>query len=515
MSGNQHGAPKSAPAAVCNRRMRKVLGIGCLVLTACGGGGGDPGVDAAAPPDALPPDPFAGMYDDPSDFPHDNCTPGSVAGFAHVELWAALGLRTKVVGGLLETYMSEFLDEVLVPHLLTPDDLFVRHSAFNGRWYMDAIDICGVDADGTVRGARASCYELPPGSPNDPCFVVHFDEPPFRWIAGETTGEHLTLLGEVGQAWPRTASNVRVDGDYAFLSTFDDGLRVVSIANPAAPVEVGHLVAPYDWANDLKVFRTGGNRYVVTASTTSNVIDVSVPSAPQLVAQIPFYAHSVFVEGTTAYLVTGANADVEVWSLAQPQAPVRLVAWTHPDGLFLSWHDIYVAGGIAYLSDINGSGMHVVDFRAPHAPVVLGGEQDFNPMWHSPWLTSIGGRPVAINGTEFIGPGLRLLDGDPASPTFLATLGEWSLGVGSAHNLMAIGPRIYMAHYRHGVRVLDASDPANVVQLGYFNSWLVGEGGAGDMGTFGIDLDPARRRIYAADSTRGLLILEGDATVFP
>jgi hypothetical protein len=419
------------------------------------------------------------------------------------------------VNGELETYVSRYLDEILVPHLLTPDDLFVRHSGFYGQWQMRAIDICGVDADGTVHGELASCSERPP--PAEPCYVVAFDEPPFRWIAGETTGEHLTLLGEIGQAWPRTASNVRVDGDHAFLSTFDDGLRVVSIANPAAPVEVGHFIAPDDWANDLKVLHAAGLRVVVTASTTSNVIDVSVPSAPALLAQIPFSAHSVFVEGTTAYLVDGYSAAVEVWSLAQPQAPVRLAAWTHPDEqtLFLSWHDIYVAGGIAYLSDISGTGLHVVDFRTPQAPVVLGGEQGAGPLWHSPWLTSIGGQPVAIDGTEFSTPGLRLLDGDPASATFLATLGEWSLGTGSAHNLMAIGPRIYLAHYRHGVRVLDASDPANVVQLGYFNSWLVGEGGAGDMGTFGIDLDPARRRIYAADSTRGLLILEGDSTVFP
>jgi hypothetical protein len=497
--------------------VRVVLGIGLLVQVACGGGGGDPGVDApSGPPDAMPPDPFAGMYDDPSDFPRGGCTPGSIEGFAHVELWPPLALRTTVTGGALQTYVSEFLGEVLVPHLLTPDDLFVRHSTYNGRWQLRATDICGVDADGTVHGTRAWCYERPPDSPLEPCDVVEFHEPPFRWIAGETVGEHLTLLGEVGRAWPRTASNVRVDGDYAFLSTFDDGLRVVSIANPAAPVEVGHFILPDEFANDLKILHAAGLRVAVTASYTTNVIDVSNPSAPALLAQIPFSAHSVFVEGTTAYLVDGSSSAVEVWSLAQPQAPVQLAAWSHPDNQ-RGWHDIYVAGGIAYLSDMwGGTGLNVVDFRTPQAPVVLGAEPglDFS-MWHSPWLTSIGGRPVAINGTEFIGPGFRLLDGDPASPTFLATLGEWSLGAGSAHNLMAIGPRIYMAHYRHGVRVLDASDPANVVQLGYFNTWLVGEGGAGDMGTFGIDLDPARRRIYAADATRGLLILEGDTTVFP
>jgi hypothetical protein len=500
--------------------------LAILFVTGCGEPAALP--DAAElPSDALPPDPFAGMFDDPSDFPHQGCTPGSVDGFALAELWPTLGLRTSYAGQL-ETYAATYLDEEHVPHILTADDLMVRNShLFGSHWELNAIDVCSVGADGTLFGYRAACAEPPPGFPDTGCSAFSFTAKPLHRIAGETEGLHLALLGEIGGAWPHRvgenpspSSNVRVDGDFAFVSRFADGLRIVSIANPAAPVEVGHLALPSDWANDLKIVHgTDGRRYVLTASGEANIIDATNPADPQLVAQLPFYPHSVFIEGTTAYLVDGTSAAVEVWDLAKPRLPKKLGVWTDPTpDNFFSWHDVFVSGGIAYLSDINGTGMHVVDFRDPANPVILAGESAaaFSVLWHSPWLTTVNGKLLAIDGTEFSTPGMRFLDGDPASPTFLAKLGEWSLyDRESTHNVMAIGPRVYAAHYRDGVRVLDISAPASPQMIGYYNTWIEGTGTAGDYATFGIDIDPIRKRIYAADSIRGLVILQGDATVFP
>jgi hypothetical protein len=480
-------------------------------------------------PDAGPPDPFAGMFDEPSEFPHADCTPGSLAGFAHVEYWDSLGLRTALQGGELATFMSTFLGEEEVEHLLTADDLIVRQPHFNGmQWTLRAFDVCGVDPDGTLRGTQAFCTEQPPEFP--PCSTYPFTAAPFRRIAGEADSQHLTLVGEFGATWPQrvgsqnvASSNVRVDGDVAFVSRFGDGLRIVSVANPTAPVELGHFTLPPEFANDLKIVRgNNGRRYVITASSPCNIIDTTDPADPQLAAQIPFGAHSVFVEGTTAYLVDGGSPTIEVYDLASPRAPVRLVSFGYPDP-FVGWHDIFVSGGIAYLSDINnGTGLHVVDFRSPASPVVIGGEtgNDFSTFWHTPWLTTVAGMPVAINGTEFSSPGFRLLDADQSSPTFLGTLGEWSLLDGtevrtSTHNLMAIGSRVFAAHYRDGVRVVDISNPAMPAMIAYFNTWIPGTGRAGDLGTFGIDLDPVRKRIYVADSIRGLMILQGDSVVFP
>jgi len=86
----------------------------------------------------------------------------------------------------------------------------------------------------------------------------------------------------------------------------------------------------------------------------------------------------------------------------------------------------------------------------------------------------------------------------------------------SIHNIMAFGTKAYFTHYQDGVRVLDISDPTQPTQIGYFNTWVEGSApGAYFAGAVGIDVDVARKRIYIADLTRGLMILQGDATVFP
>ncbi|NVB84454.1 MAG: hypothetical protein HOV81_39130 [Kofleriaceae bacterium] len=497
---------------------RRAVGAICC-LAGCGDNlSATPGLDAAPAEDAAdaPFDPFAGVFDDPSDFPNTDCTPGALNGFSFAEQWPLMGLRTVFEPGL-ETYITQANGtERKVPHILTADYLYFRSQQFQGtRWYLNAVNICNVDADGTLRGYQAFCRENVPD-----CQAFPFADRPLRRLPGETEGEHLTLIGETGATWSGMTTNVRVAGDVAYLSRLDDGLRIVSFANPTAPVEVGHLRVPGDNANDLKIVEgDDGRRYVVTASSPCNVIDVTDPTQPSLVAQLPFPAHTLFVEGQTAYLVSAADAKVDIWDLSLPRAPVRLTTWDGP--AFAGWHDLYVAGGIAYLSDSFGTGLHVVDFRVPTAPIWLGGEDDMDFVyWHSSSVTTVGGRTIAVHGDEGPASGVRILDVDPTAPTFLNTLGSWHVHPDrpetSIHNVMAIGNRAYLAHYRDGVRVLDLSTPSAPVQVGYYNTWIPGSGEASLYdGAFGIDLDPDRRRIYVADSDRGFMILEGDTTIFP
>ena len=340
--------------------------------------------------------------------------------------------------------------------------------------------------------------------------------PPFRHGPGEGDGLRLALLGETNgdPPWPPGTRNVRVDGDLAYLARADDGLRIVDISDPAHPIERGHHVGPNRWDNDVKLISAGGRRYAIVASQPCLVIDVSSPSAPWLAAEIPFSAHTLFLDGTTGYFATGAGGEVAVFDLSNPPAPRYLGGY---DGAS-SVHDLYVEGGIAYLSATE-EGMIVVDLRDPAHPIELGREDvgDEWRYWHSPWLTRVGGRSIIVHGDEGRGGGLRTLDGDPASPTFLEPLGAWwSRPDISIHNVMAFGTRAYVAHYRDGVRVLDLSDPTTPALIGYWNTWRLGTPSAVSFeGALGIDVDRARRRIYVADSIRGLMILEGDTTVFP
>jgi len=58
--------------------------------------------------------------------------------------------------------------------------------------------------------------------------------------------------------------------------------------------------------------------------------------------------------------------------------------------------------------------------------------------------------------------------------------------------------------------------PEGPKQVGYYNTWIEGSSpGQYFAGALGLDVDRARKRIYVADLARGLMILQGDDTVFP
>lgn len=485
-----------------------------LGLAACGSS--DPAGPDAAPPDAAidaPDLPFAGVYDDVGDFPRTACVPGALAGFAPTAFYPSLRVRLAPDGAGLAAFVSfRALGEMPMPILhRTDDDLLLRYASDEGGVW--AVHVCATGAGGTLRGTHAYCGRV------GPCEVVPLAARPLVRGLGESEGRGLALLGETRgtPAWPGITVNVRVDGDLAVLARGEDGVRLVDVADPAAPVErAHHAVSPSSFVNDVKVVRAGDRRYVITAASPCQVLDVTDPARPVLAAELPLSAHTVFVEGTRAYFAPGTvGGPVAVFDVTDPRLPRRLGQYQlGAAGLV---HDLYVEDQVAYLSG-GGDGLAIVDLSDPILPVVVGIEQpDDGRFWHSPWLTRIDGHPYVVHGDEGVNTGLRVLDADPASPTFLDNLGNWpSRAEVSLHNVMALGARAYVSHYRDGIRVFDLTTPTSPTLVGYFNTWRDGTGTAAFYdGAFGLDLDPARRRIYVADSYRGLLVLQGDATIFP
>jgi hypothetical protein len=154
----------------------------------------------------------------------------------------------------------------------------------------------------------------------------------------------------------------------------------------------------------------------------------------------------------------------------------------------------------------------VADVSNPSLPVARGTFANYGETTsHSNWVTTVGGRTIAAHGDEQWGSHLRLVDVTEPVPAALAQVGEWATRPEvSAHNIMAFGTTVFMAYYQDGVRLVDISDPASPRQVAWFNTWPGYDRGYGRSfyeGAVGLDVDPARRRVYVADSNRGLLIL--------
>lgn len=473
--------------------------------------------DAAAPPDGA-----GAAYDEPSDFDRRGCDPGSLAA-----LPAAPGVYHFQVdfGGATPTYAVR-LDAVgatgagqinatydLERAQLSADDLFLR--AADPEDGVRAFDLCAMAPDGTLRGTYARC-------PQDECFlgavVGHRVD---RLDEADASG--LTLLGEfrgeVGAPWPDLSVNVRVVDDVAYVANYRDGLRIVDVSDPAAPVELAHVPTetgePGDIWNDVKlVDGPAGTRFALMASSATAlvVVDVTTPSAPSVVAHAGTApdVHTVFVEGQHAYLAN-LERGLEIYDVSSPAAPVRLGGFQHPGQIL---HDLWVRGERAYL-DWWDAGMIIVDVSDPAAPTKLGAFAGYGETSnHSSAVTRIGDLDIAVTGDEQYGAHVYVVDVTEGAPGFPRRLAEWQTRPEvSVHNLMAIGDRAYLTHYQDGVRVLDLADPTAPTLVAWFNTWPGYTPATGTNffeGAVGLDVDLDAGRIYVADTHRGLLILEID-----
>jgi choice-of-anchor B domain-containing protein len=67
------------------------------------------------------------------------------------------------------------------------------------------------------------------------------------WDNDPNNNEDIVLVGQYLSRPATTAHEPRVKGNYAFISHYGEGVRVVDISNPYDPVEVGYYDTPGDW----------------------------------------------------------------------------------------------------------------------------------------------------------------------------------------------------------------------------------------------------------------------------
>ncbi|MFZ5475690.1 MAG: LVIVD repeat-containing protein [Myxococcota bacterium] len=343
-----------------------------------------------------------------------------------------------------------------------------------------------------------------------------------RFDQAEASG--LTFLGgSTPLRDGQIAVNVRVAGGHAYVARYFDGLRIYDVTDPASIVEVGHLApAVAELWNDVKIVEADGRRYALMAGSSDGVtvVDVTDPVAPSAVARIAAGSevHTLAVDGTYAYLATiprrdEAVAGVVIADVSDPAAPLEVGAWdvTEVGGSFV--HDLYVAGGVAYLCAWD-AGLVLVDVGDPASPATLGVADYGDDMTsHSVWVTDAPGRLVAIEGGEDWGAHLRVIDVDPQSATYLEVLGELALrDEVSIHNvMMGEGATAVVSWYQDGVRLVDVSEPSAPALVGWANTWDPADPANGRQffeGAVGVDV--ADGLVYVADAGRDLLVYAVD-----
>jgi hypothetical protein len=294
------------------------------------------------------------------------------------------------------------------------------------------------------------------------------------------------LLGAVDlEDW---AESVVRSGEFLFVADSTNGMRVFSLANPALPVEVGSYVTPNytEW-----VTISGATAFLCDGLGGIKALDVSTPSAPSLLGQIdtPGLAMHLLLNGDTAFV----GDDFGGLRILDVSAPSAMVALGHRDDSEQFTFSLHVDGSTALVPRY-GEGLAVMDVSNPSSPSELG-------LW-----PRTGGslRSVTLSGTTaFVSErwgDLHLVDvSNPASP---ALLGSYTDRFG--FQCAVSGSLAYFCADAYGLVVLNVSDPAHPSEIFRLDTPGSARFVALDSG-----------RAYLADASGGLRILDLSDPVHP
>ena len=145
---------------------------------------------------------------------------------------------------------------------------------------------------------------------------------------------------------PGTANGVVASGDSAYVAADTSGLRIISVVDPAHPVEVGHYDTPGEaWG----VAVSGHFAYVADGDSGFRVVSVANPAHPVQVGHCATsgYAEGVAVSGKCAYVADG-DSGLRVITIADSAHPAQIGHCATPAfayGVTVSLDSAYVADG--------------------------------------------------------------------------------------------------------------------------------------------------------------------------
>jgi hypothetical protein len=285
------------------------------------------------------------------------------------------------------------------------------------------------------------------------------------------------------------AHSVAVRGDYAYVADqngdLGGSLHIVDLTNPADPVELG-VLSSLGYLNGVAI--SGTYAYAAAGSAGLYAIDVANPLTPTLAGTYnsPGFAYDVVVTGTYAYLADDFGG-LRVLSLADPRNPAFVAAYTSAGAIW----DVAVQGNLAYLAGYDNYSLEIVSIANPGNPTFVG-RHSYQP-W-SPWTSAVDGTLAYLTDS---GTHLQILDvSNPISPTLV---GQYTSA--EVVDVAAAGSYAYVAAGGNGLRVLDVSTPSLPVEVASYDT-------AGT--TLGVTV--AGNRLYLADERGGLYIVAFSGT---
>ncbi len=315
-------------------------------------------------------------------------------------------------------------------------------------------------------------------------------------------GTGVTVSGHQTYAGASQYSEVYYHNGLAFIGTLSTPGKVF-IANASNAALVGtYSTSNSSWVKDLQA--QGNFLYVALDSAGIDIVDITVPATPVFVTRFNTSAsgvHDLFINGPTLYYVDDASAsNLHIVNVTNPASPQAITTFDNPGGC----HDLTVRGMRAYLANGDG-GFQILDVSNPAAPVSLGVQTIPGSYTHNIWPSGDG--HYVCTTDETCGTGiLKIWDvSNLPTITFVSQYGVFDQGNTCVHNGMWVDDRIYMSYYRHGLRIIDVTNPVTPFEVADYPTFGGGTGCfVGAWGIFADRSGAGSTNVYLSDIGSGL-----------
>jgi hypothetical protein len=250
----------------------------------------------------------------------------------------------------------------------------------------------------------------------------------------------------VGQMPMSIAYRVAADGEYAYVASLFDDLRIVDISDPATPALVAEVVLP-DNAEDILI--QGEVAYIACGYTGLIILDISDPTTPMEIATVYTggWAKGVAIQDHYAYIATYDNwVVIDLDEIVIKGRTGHKTAGDKEEEAFIR---IAVESDYAYALD-GAYGLYVYDVSDPLNPIEL------NHMASDEWNSmQLADDRLYLGSTSQI----QIYDlADPALPTLMCTTGT----TGNTRDIVVDGDWVYAgSEYPGMIDIVDASNPTS------------------------------------------------------
>jgi choice-of-anchor B domain-containing protein len=306
---------------------------------------------------------------------------------------------------------------------------------------------------------------------------------------------------------------VAPDGTEYALVGVGNGTSVVSLADPANPVEIGFAPGDQSVWRDIK---TWGHYAFVTCDQGNDgltVIDLSdVPNSISYsqVNTLPNgtlnTCHNIWIDEFGYAYLAGCNLNgggmVIMDCFTTPGTPTFVANAPNTYS-----HDVYTRNNLMYSSEINDGVFTIYDVADKSNITELGSQQTPSAFTHNSWLSDDSN--ILFTTDEVANAPIGAYDvSDPSDIQFLDSYAPFAtLGSGVIpHNVHVWQNWLIISYYTDGCIILDATHPDNLVEVGNFDTYIPAS--TGFNGAWGAYPFLPSGLILITDIGNGLYILE-------